>query len=167
MSKTQEDLAAAFAGESQANRKYLAFAKKAEAEGKPNLAKLFRATAEGETIHAHNHLNVLGGVKTSKENLEAAIAGETYEIETMYPGFIADAQQEDNKGATMSFTGANEVEKVHQGLYKDALSRVEAGKDIETVEYHVCSICGNLFSGDVPDNCPICKAAKEKFVLIS
>lgn len=166
MSKTQEDLKAAFAGESQANRKYLAFAKRAEEEGKQNLAKLFRATAEGETIHALKHLAALGEVKDSAENLKGAIAGETYEIESMYPGFIADAEAEGEAAAKMSFNNAYEVEKVHQGFYQAALEKVEAGGDIEQTELHVCSVCGNLFSGAVPDTCPICKAPKEKFRLI-
>jgi len=162
MSKTTEDLKAAFAGESQANRKYLAFAKVAEVEGKANLAKLFRAVAEGETIHALKHLNTLGEIKTSLENVKAALAGETYEIETMYPSFIADAQAEGEKAAEMSFTGANEVEKIHQGQFAAALAKVEAGEDIEAKEYHVCPVCGNLFDGELPDNCPICKVSKEK-----
>jgi len=166
MSKTTDDLKAAFAGESQANRKYLAFAKKADEEGKKNLAKLFRATAEGETVHALNHLDALGDVKDSAENLKGALAGETYEIETMYPGFIADAQAEGEAKAKMSFSGAYKVEKVHQGLYTEALVKVEAGNDIEETEYHVCSVCGDLFAGEVPDVCPICGAPKEKFVLV-
>jgi rubrerythrin len=166
MSKTQDDLKAAFAGESQANRKYLAFAKKAEEEGKKNLAKLFRATAEGETVHALKHLGVMGDVKDSAQNLKAAISGETYEIETMYPGFIADAQEEDEKMAVMTFDSANKVEKVHQEKYAEALKKVEAGEDIEEKEYYVCSVCGNLFDGELPDNCPICNAPKEKFVKI-
>lgn len=163
MSKAQEGLKTAFAGESQANRKYLAFAKVAEAEGKTNLAKLFRAVAEGETIHALKHLNTLGEVKNSTENVRAAISGETYEIETMYPEFIQAAQEEGEKAAEISFIGANEVEKVHQKLFKEALMKVEAGEDISEKEYHVCPICGNLFTDEIPDNCPICKAAKASF----
>ena len=166
MSKTQEDLKAAFAGESQANRKYLAFAKAAEKEGKPNLAKLFLAAAEGETVHAHKHLANLSGVKSSAENLKEAIAGETYEIETMYPGFIADAQAEGEKAAEIGFMGANEVEKQHQRRFQQALEKIEAGEDIEALEYYICPICGNLFDGELPDNCPICKAAKASFYQI-
>jgi len=167
MSKTQDDLLAAFAGESQANRKYLAFAKKADEEGKKNLANLFRATAEGESIHALKHLNALGEVKNSAENLKGALAGETYEVENMYPGFIEDAKTEEQKVAEISFTGAYEVEKVHQGFYTEALAKIETGSDIEQTEYHVCSVCGNLFASAVPGVCPICKAPKEKFVLIT
>ena len=164
MSKTIEDLKAAFAGESQANRKYLAFAKAAEKEGKVNLAKLFRAVAEGETIHALKHLANLGEVKTSVENVKAALAGETYEIETMYPAFIADAQEESEKAAETGFVGAKEVEKIHQGQFASALAAVEAGQDIEAKEYYICPVCGNLFDSELPDNCPICHVPKEKFV---
>ena len=163
MSKTTEDLKAAFAGESQANRKYLAFAQAAEKEGKPNLAKLFRAVAEGETIHALKHFANLGEIKTSAENVKAALAGETYEIETMYPAFIADAQVEGEKAAEMGFAGANEVEKVHQGQFAQALVKVEAGEDIQAREYYICPVCGNLFDAELPDNCPVCKVPKEKF----
>ncbi|NTV40955.1 MAG: rubrerythrin family protein [Candidatus Moranbacteria bacterium] len=166
MSKTQENLKAAFAGESQANRKYLAFAKVAEAEGKTNLAKLFRVVAEGETVHALKHLNNLGEVKDSVENVKAAIAGETYEVETMYPEFIAAAEEEGNGAAKVSFIGANEVEKIHQATFRKALEAVEAGNDIPEVQYHICSVCGELFEGEVPDNCPVCKAPKEKFYSI-
>ena len=166
MLKTQENLQEAFAGESQANRKYLAFAKVAEKEGKPNLAKLFRVVADGETIHALKHLGVLGQVKDSIENVKAAIAGETYETETMYPEFIAEAQAENNGAAGISFMGANAVEKTHQATFIKALEAVEAGSDIQAREYHICSVCGELFEGEMPDNCPICKAPKEKFYQI-
>ncbi|EKE20319.1 MAG: Rubrerythrin [uncultured bacterium] len=163
MSKTQEDLKAAFAGESQANRKYLAFAKVAEKEGKVNLAKLFRAVAEGETIHALKHLSVLGQVKDSIENVKGAIAGETFEIESMYPGFIVDAQGEGEKSAETSFVQANEVEKNHQKQFAQAMEKVETGQDIEEKQYHVCSVCGNLFDGELPEICPICKVGKSSF----
>lgn len=167
MSKTQENLKAAFAGESQANRKYLAFAKAAEAEGKPGVARLFRAAAEGETIHALNHLRTLGEVKTTAENLKAAIAGETHEFETMYPQFIKEAQEEGEKGAEISFNGANEVEKIHQQMYSAALAKIETGEDADLAEYKVCEVCGNVFVGAVPDTCPICKAPSSKFYLIA
>jgi rubrerythrin len=166
MSKTQENLKAAFAGESQANRKYLAFAKAAEKEGKNNLAKLFRAVAEGETVHALKHFSALGEIKDSVENLKAAIAGETYEIETMYPEFIAVAQQDDEKVAEKSFFGANEVEKTHQKKFTDALSEVETGNDIAEQKYYVCQVCGQLELGEAPENCPICNAPKASFLLI-
>lgn len=160
MSKTERNLQDAFAGESQANRKYLAFAKKAEAEGYKQVAKLFRATAEAETVHAMNHLRELGGIKTTRENLEAAIGGETYEVESMYPPMIQDAASEGKKAAQNSFTYAFEVEKIHAALYKKAL---EALGNNEEVDYHVCQVCGNTVEGEPPDQCPICKAPKKMF----
>lgn len=167
MSKTQENLKAAFAGESQANRKYLAFAKAAEKEGKNNLAKLFRAVAEGETVHALKHFSVLGAVKDSVENLKSAIAGETYEIETMYPEFIETANQEDEKAAVISFTGANKVEQIHQKKFTEALAEVESGNDIPEVKYYVCQVCGNLEIGEAPESCPICSAPRASFSLMA
>lgn len=163
MSKTQEDLKAAFAGESQANRRYLAFAKAAEKEGKSNLAKLFRAVAEGETVHALKHFTNMGEVKDSVENLKAAIAGETYEVETMYPDFIADAQAEGEKAAEMGFHGAFEVEKIHQKEFTAALEKIETGSDLEEQKYYVCQICGKLELGEAPEFCSICKAPKTSF----
>lgn len=160
MSKTENNLQEAFAGESQANRKYLAFAKKADAEGYKQVTKLFRAAAEAETIHAHNHLRELGGIKTTKENLEAALSGETHEFKDMYPQMIKDAQEEAVKGAERSFTYANEVEKIHAELYNKALENL--GKNAET-DYYVCSVCGNTVEGEAPDECPICKSKKPAF----
>ncbi len=160
MSKTEKNLQEAFAGESQANRKYLAFARKAEEEGYPQVAKLFRAAAEAETIHAHNHLRVLGGIRSTRENLEAAISGESYEFQNMYPQMIADAEGEGNDEAKRSFNFANEVEKVHAELYKKALENL--GKN-EEVDYYVCQVCGNTVEGQAPDTCPICGAKKEAF----
>ncbi|MGC2062196.1 MAG: rubrerythrin family protein [Thermodesulfovibrionales bacterium] len=157
MSKTEKNLQEAFAGESQANRKYLAFAKKAEEEGFKQIAKLFRAAAEAETVHAHSHLRELGGIKATKENLAAAISGETHEFQNMYPQMIADAEAEANKGALRSFTYANEVEKIHAGLYQKALDAI--GKNQET-DYYVCQVCGNTVENEAPDECPICKARK-------
>lgn len=160
MSKTEKNLEEAFAGESQANRKYLAFAKKAEQEGYKQVAKLFRAAAEAETIHAHNHLRILGGIKSTKENLESAINGETYEFEKMYPQMIEDAKNEGNKSALQSFQYANEVEKIHADFYKKALKNL--GKNPE-VDYYVCQVCGNTVEGEPPDKCPICGALKKMF----
>ena len=151
---------AAFAGESQANRKYLAFANQAEKEGKIGLAKLFRAAAEGETIHALHHFANAGQVKTSKENLEAAIAGETHEFTEMYPGFIATAEAEGQGAAKIGFMGANAVEQEHAAFFKEAL---EQDGDIEEKDYYICSICGHIHIGEAPENCPICKFPKDKF----
>jgi rubrerythrin len=160
MSKTEENLKEAFAGESQANRKYLAFAKKAEGEGFKQVAKLFRAAAEAETVHAHNHLKELNGIKSTKENLVEAINGESYEFQKMYPEMIEKAKDEGNKSAMRSFHIANEVEKVHAGLYKKALDSL--GKNQE-VDYYICKVCGNTVEGEPPDVCPVCGAKKMAF----
>ena len=160
MSKTEKNLQDAFAGESQANRKYLAFAKKADAEGYKQAAKLFRAAADAETVHATNHLRELGGIKTTKENLDVAINGESYEFQKMYPGMIDDAKAEGVNGALRSFDLANKVEKIHAGLYKNVLENL--GKN-EEVDYYVCQVCGNTVEGKAPDVCPICGARREMF----
>jgi len=160
MSKTEQNLKDAFAGESQANRKYLAFAKKAEAEGFKQVAKLFRAAAEAETVHAHNHLKELGGIKSTKENLEDAINGESYEFQKMYPQMIKDAESEGNKGALRSFNYANDVEKIHAALYKKALETLGKAPD---ADIYVCQVCGYTVEGEAPDECPVCKAKKQSF----
>jgi rubrerythrin len=160
MSKSETNLQDAFAGESQANRKYLAFAKKAEAEGFTQAAKLFRAAAAAETIHAHSHLRELGVVKSTKENLMAAISGESFEFQKMYPQMIADAKEENNAGALRSFNFANEVEKVHAALYQKALDTL--GRNVDT-DYYICSVCGFTAEGEAPDECPVCKAKKPAF----
>lgn len=160
MSKTETNLQNAFAGESQANRKYLAWAKKAEQEGFKQIAKLFRAVAEAETIHAHSHLKELGGIKSTKENLEAAIAGEVFEFQKMYPQMIQEAQAEGNKNAVRTFTFANEVEKVHADLYKKALAEIGKNGD---ADYYVCAICGHTVENEPPDECPVCKAKKQLY----
>jgi rubrerythrin len=160
MSKSQNNLAEAFAGESQANRKYLAFSKKADAEGYKQIAKLFRAAADAETVHAHAHLRELSGVKSTKENLEAAIGGETAEYESMYPRMIKDAENEGEKGALRSFTYANSVEKIHAELYRSALESLGNNPEID---YYVCQVCGNTVENEAPDECPICGAKKQAF----
>lgn len=167
MTKTEENLKAAFAGESQANRTYLAFAKAADKEGLPQIAKLFRAAAEAETIHAHNHLNVLGKVKSTEENLEAAVSGETYEFQNMYPQMIEDAKAEDNKNAIRTFDYANKVEQVHADLYKQALEAAKTKKDMPSAEVYVCPICGDTFVGEAPDKCPVCGMPKARFTKIA
>lgn len=157
--KTIDDLKIAFAGESQANRKYLAFAKKAATQGFPNIANLFRAVAEAETVHAHNHLRTLGEIKSTAENLQAAIEGEHYEVNVMYKDFIADAEAEDQKKALRSFIWAREVEEIHEKLYGKALETLKAGGDIESGAYWVCSTCGHTHFGDeAPEKCPLCGA---------
>ena len=160
MSKTQENLAEAFAGESQANRKYLAFAKQADKEGYPQAAKLFRAAAEAETVHAHAHLRAMDGIGTTEENLKAAVSGETFEFKEMYPGMIEAANEEGNKAATRSFSYANEVEQIHAGLYQKALDNLGSS---EEVDYYVCSVCGNTCENEPPETCPVCGAKKAAF----
>ncbi len=160
MSKSLENLQAAFAGESQANRKYLAFSKKADEEGYPQAAMLFRAAAEAETVHAHAHLKVMEGIKSTRENLEAAISGETYEFKEMYPGMIKDANSDDNKGAERSFDNASKVEEIHAALYRNVLENL--GKN-ESVVYYVCQICGNTVGNEAPGSCLICGAPENKF----
>ena len=163
MTKSEENLMAAFAGESQANRKYLAFAEKADKDGFLQVAKLFRAAAAAETVHAHSHLRVLGGIKSTKENLQAAVEGEHHEFTKMYPEFIEEAKAEENKGANRTFTYANEVEKIHHKLYESALKAVEDGKDLEKNDIYICPVCGYTHEGEPPDNCPVCGALKKVF----
>lgn len=160
---SMENLAAAFAGESQANRKYLAFAKKADEDGFSQVARLFRAAAEAETIHAHAHLRVMGGIKTTIENLEEGIAGEAHEFKEMYPGFLATAQEEGNKPAEFTFKNALAVEEVHYSLYEKALEAVKGGGDLPEGKIYVCSVCGNTVENDVPASCAVCNVPGEKF----
>ena len=164
MSKSEEYLKEAFAGESQANRKYLAFAVKADQDGHPQAAKLFRAAAEAETVHAHNHLKALKGIGTTKDNLAAAIAGETHEFEHMYPEMIEAAKAEGNKQAERTFVFANEVEKVHAALYKKLLDGL--GSSQETYPYYVCNLCGFTAENEQPDTCPVCGAKAKAFIKI-
>jgi len=161
MSQTQQNLWEAFAGESQANRKYLAFAKKADQEGHTQAAKLFRAAAEAETVHAHAHLRALKGIKATGENLKEAIAGETHEFKNMYPPMIETAKSEDNKAAVRSFTYANEVEKVHADLYQKALDNLDNPEEVEC--YYVCAVCGYTCENEPPETCPVCKANIKAF----
>ena len=165
--ETMNHLMEAFAGESQANRKYLAFAKKADEDGLPQVAKLFRAAAEAETVHALAHLRVAGGIKSTVENLEAAIAGEAEEFREMYPKFLATAQAEGMKPAEFSFKNALAVEEIHHGLYSKALEAVQSGSDLPAAPIHVCPVCGNTVEGDVPDTCPVCNVPGSKFLAIA
>ncbi len=160
---SEKNLENAFAGESQANRRYLAFAKKAEEEGFRNVARLFRTAAESETIHAMNHLKAMGGIKSTLENLKAAVKGETYEKLEMYPEFIEEAEKEGNKNAERTFKWAIEAEKVHADLYSKAVEAVEKGKDVELKDLYICQVCGYTVEGEIPDKCPVCGANREKF----
>ena len=163
MADTKANLEEAFAGESQANRKYLFFSEKADEAGNKQLARLFRAAAEAETVHARNHLRVLGEIKSDKENLQAAVGGENYEFTEMYPGFIAQAKAEGNQKAENSFDLANRVEKIHHKLFRTALQDLEAGKKVKDAPYYVCQVCGNTVEGEAPERCPICGAPRSKF----
>jgi len=156
MSKTIDNLSAAFAGESQANRKYLAFAKKADAEGFPQIARLFRAAAAAETVHAHNHLKAMDGVKSTAENLEVAIGGENYEVVSMYPPMLAEAEAAGEKRAARSFRWALEVEKIHEALYRKAADQLGKGTAAPEVTYYVCPVCGYTHEGPLEGNCPVC-----------
>jgi rubrerythrin len=167
MSNTENNLSAAFAGESQANRKYLAFAKAAEKEGKKGVAKLFKVAAAGETVHALSHFEALGGIKDTTENLKTAIAGETYEIETMYPQFMEAAKVEGESKGLASFTRAEKVEEVHQTLFQDALAKLEAGEDVADKDYYICDVCGYPATPEAPERCPICGAPQERFSVVA
>ncbi len=163
MSQTERNLEEAFAGESQASRRYHFFADKAESEGHPQIARLFRAAVEAETVHARNHLTVMGGINSTAENLKGAISGEEYEFTKMYPAFIKQAKAEGNNRAEISFSHANAVEKIHHDLYQKALASLEAGKEPKAEPYFVCQVCGNTVAGEAPEKCPICGAPKSKF----
>lgn len=160
MTKTEQNLMEAFAGESQANRKYLAYAKQAEKEGFEQIARLFRAAAEAETIHAHAHLRALGKIKSTADNLKDAIAGETYEFKSMYPAMIAEAKEEGNKPGERTLSYANEVEKYHATLYEKALEKMG---NLEKTDYYVCSVCGYTCENEPPGTCPVCNSAAKAF----
>jgi rubrerythrin len=164
---TEENLEAAFAGESQANRTYLAFGDAAAKEGLPQVAKLFRAVAAAETIHAHAHLRAMGGVKSTADNLVVAIAGEKHEFEEMYPAFIADAEAEGHRAATQSMKYAMAVEQIHHGLFSGALEAVAAGRDLPEADLFVCPVCGHTVAGAAPDHCPVCKVRGDKYIKVA
>jgi rubrerythrin len=164
MTKTIDNLQTAFAGECQATRKYRNFARKAEQEGKPGIAKLFRAAAAAETIHATNHFKAMDGIKSTAENLQVAIGGENYEVHSMYPPMLAEAEQVGDKRAINAFKWALEVEKVHEGLYLKAADTLGAGKDAPMVDYYICPVCGYTHEGPMTEKCPVCNTLPEKFV---
>ncbi len=166
MPTTMENLATAFAGESQANRKYLAFAKKAEQEGYAQIARLFRAAADAETIHAHGHLNNMGGIGSTVENLESAVMGETYEYTEMYPPMLAQAEKEKHKSKVM-FGFANKAEKVHAGLFQQALDALKSGADLSQMDVYLCPFCGDIEFGKAPDKCPVCGGLGSKFLKVA
>jgi len=163
---TSDNLKAAFAGESQANRKYLAYAKKADRDGFPGIARLFRAAAAAETVHAHAHLRALGGVKGTADNLRDAVAGEAHEFRSMYPPFLQEAEAAGDKAAALSFRYALAVEKIHHDLYAEALAGLEAGRDAPAGDVWVCETCGHTHRGDAPDKCPVCGAGRDKYTKV-
>lgn len=165
MSDTQKNLKEAFAGESQANRKYLAFAQKAEEDGFTNVARLFRTAAEAETLHAMGHLMAMGGIGSTLENLEAAVEGETYEYKEMYPPML-DTAQEENHSARRMFNYALKAEEVHAQLYAMALEAVRQGKDLSETSFYLCPVCGHIEMGTPPEACPICGAKKDRFTQV-
>ena len=167
MVETVDNLKNAIAGESQANRRYLAFARKADEDGFSQVAKLFRAAAEAETVHALNHLRIAGDVRSTAENLEGAVAGETFEYKKMYPEYIAVAKQEKNQQATWSFDVANRVEEVHAGLFSNAVQALKSNKHLAQVDYYVCGVCGNTVEGEAPEKCPICGSPKSRFFKVA
>jgi rubrerythrin len=166
LAKTEKNLEEAFAGESQASRRYQFFADKAEEEGHPQIARLFRAAVQAETVHARNHLTVLGGINSTAENLKEAMSGEEYESTKMYPAFIKEAKEEGQTRALNSFSYANAVEKIHHGLYLQALASLQAGQEPKEEPYYVCSVCGNTMAGEAPEKCPICGAPMSKFMKV-
>ena len=163
MSDTRQNLAEAFAGESQASQKYTAFAEQAEKDGFPNIARLFRLTAHAELIHAHGHLKAMDGVGDTAANLEAAIAGETYEYTEMYPPMLEQAEKE-NHPARRMFGYAVKAEAVHAELYRRALEAAQAGHDLTETRFFLCPVCGHIEFGEPPERCPICGAPGEKYL---
>jgi rubrerythrin len=160
---TEKNLRDAFAGESQAHMKYMAFADQAEREKLANVARLFRAASYSEQKHATNHLRALSGIGKSPQNLEAALGGETFEITSMYPEYVALAEQQDEKKAQGSMEDALAAEKVHAALYTRAKEAVAGGKDVELGKVWVCEVCGYTMEGDAPDRCPVCNTPKNRF----
>lgn len=167
MSKTIDNLKNAFAGESQANRRYLAYSRKAEEEGLLQVAKLFKAAAEAETVHALNHLRVMGEVRQTADNLGVALSGETFEFKSMYPEYLAKAKSEGHQQAAWSIDVANKVEQIHAGLFSKAIEAMKSKKPLALVDYYVCRVCGNTVEGEAPDKCPICGAPKSKFFKVA
>ncbi len=163
MNNTEENLQSAFAGESQANRRYLFFADKAEKEGHNQVARLFRAAAEAETVHARNHFAAMDGVGSTRDNLTAGAMGEHYEFTRMYPPFIEQAETENNQRAQRSFEYANQVEKIHHKHFEEMMKALDASQQLKDEPYFVCPVCGNTVAGAAPDKCPICSAPGSSF----
>ena len=163
MTKTDDNLQEAFAGESQANRRYLFFASKADTEGYPQIARLFRAAAEAETVHARNHFSAMDGVGSTKANLNAGVIGEHQEFTGMYPRFIEQARVDQYRRAEVTFDWANKVEEIHHDLFQEALKALDSGEKMKDEPVFVCQGCGNTVEGEAPEVCPICGAPKSAF----
>jgi len=163
---TEENLQSAFAGESQANRRYLFFAEKAEKEGFPQIARLFRAAAEAETVHARNHFIAMDGIGSTEDNLNAGVIGEHWEFTRMYPGYIEDAKAEQARRALISFEWADKVERIHYDHFQALLKALKKKEEIKDEPYFVCQVCGNTVASEAPEKCPICNAPKDKFTKI-
>lgn len=164
--KSESNLQAAMSGESTANRRYTMYAEKAEKDGLPQVARLFRAAAMAEAIHARNHFNAMDGIGSTKDNLTAAVFGEHEEFTYMYPRYINDAEREQNDRSLRTFQWANTVEKVHHGLFEKTLEAVRENKVPEEKTYYVCQVCGNTVEDEAPDKCPVCGAPKTQFTLV-
>ena len=163
MNKTDENLRNAFAGESQANRRYLFYAKKADEEGYSQIAKLFRAAAEAETVHAFNHIRVMGETESTADNLNAAIKGENFEHKQMYPEYVSVSKEDRNQQATWSFNVANKVEEIHASLFAKVAAALKKGEEPAKTDYFVCAVCGNTVEKEPPETCSICGAPIAKF----
>ena len=161
---TEKNLKDAFAGESQAHMRYLIFADIAEQENKPNIARLFRAIAFAEQVHATNHLRSLDEIGNTIENLQAAINGENFEVEEMYPAYDSVAKLQNERGAVRTIHYAIEAEKIHSAMYSEARQTAKEGKDVELGDVYICPVCGYTVEGELPDTCPVCGASKDKFV---
>lgn len=164
MSMTEGNLRSAFAGESQAHMRYLIFADRAEKEGYANVARLFRAIAYAEQVHATNHYRELGDINVSPQNLQVAIDGESWEVEEMYPAYLAVAQLQEEKGAQRYMGYALETERIHAQIYKEAKEAIEKGVDPELGAIYICQVCGHTVEGEPPEKCPLCGAKREKYV---
>ncbi len=161
---TKQNLQNAFAGESQAHMKYLIFAERAEKEGKPNIARLFRAISFAEKVHATGHFKVLSKVGDTVKNLEAAIVGETFEVNEMYPAYYEEAKKQGEKDAERTTHYALEAEKIHAQMYENAKKAAEKGKDLQLKEVYICPVCGYTKEGEPEEFCPVCGVKKEKFI---
>jgi rubrerythrin len=164
--RTENNLLKAFGGECEANRRYIMYSEKAESDGQAQVARLFRAVAYAEAVHAKNHFNAIDGIGSTKDNLTAAVFGEHEEFTQMYPPFIDDAERERNSRGLRTFQWANTVEKIHHRLFEKALESVREGNAPKETKYYVCQVCGNTVEGEPPDKCPICGASKEQFQFV-